>query len=62
MDEIKNLLDSFYQLTSATIKYILYWKDVEENKEYLIVLPELTFDKIEMPVESSHNAEETEID
>lgn len=33
-----------YKLTSAIVKYLVYWKNVEDEVESIIVLPELTFD------------------
>lgn len=34
-----------YQLTNASIEYILYWYDIKDDKEYKIVLPKLQFNK-----------------
>ena len=42
-DQISELFKSGYILSSATVKYLVYWKDKDENQEYLIVLPELQF-------------------
>lgn len=43
-EQVRELLESGYILTNAIVKYMVYWWDKEEEKEYLIVLPELTFD------------------
>ncbi|MCV2232059.1 RecQ family ATP-dependent DNA helicase [Paracholeplasma manati] len=55
-DRVRELLDSGYSLTKAIVKFMVYWWDKEEEKDYLIVLPELTFDfnmnKEESPTES----------
>lgn len=34
-----------YQLTNASVEYILYWYDIKDDKEYKIVLPKLQFNK-----------------
>lgn len=51
-DQVHELLENGYSLTNAIVKYMVYWWDKEDEKEYLIVLPELTFDFNEI-VESS---------
>jgi ATP-dependent DNA helicase RecQ len=35
-----------YKLTSAEIEYLVFWYDVKEEKEYLIVLPKITWEKM----------------
>lgn len=45
MDTISHLKDQGYQLTTARINFILYWKDPEKEKEFMVILPELDFEK-----------------
>lgn len=42
--EVENLKEKGYALTYAKVKYLVYWFNSNEDKEVLIVLPELTFD------------------
>jgi ATP-dependent DNA helicase RecQ len=36
--------DKGFTLTAAKVNFILYWKDKEKEEEYLIILPELSFE------------------
>lgn len=42
-EKIADLENRGYELNEARVKYILYWYEKEFGKEYLIVLPEITF-------------------
>jgi ATP-dependent DNA helicase RecQ len=43
---IEELKDRNYQLTGGRINFILYWKDSDKDREFLIILPELSFEKM----------------
>ena len=45
IQQIEKLAEKKYQLKSAKVNYILYWKGEEEEKEWKILLPELYFEK-----------------
>jgi ATP-dependent DNA helicase RecQ len=45
LGNIKSLSDNGYRLNSARVNFIIYWKDQENDKEFLVVLPELNFGK-----------------
>ena len=38
--------DNGFTLTTAKVNFILYWKDKEKEKDHLIVLPEVAFEKM----------------
>ena len=40
--EVKN---KGYQFRYAKVNFILFWKDKEKGAEYLVILPELSFEK-----------------
>ncbi|MFH5882570.1 RecQ family ATP-dependent DNA helicase [Liberiplasma polymorphum] len=42
--KIQDLKEQGYKLETAKIRHIIYWFDMEKEQEYLIALPELTFE------------------
>ena len=44
-ETISHLKDQGYQLTTARINFILFWKGPEKEKEFMVILPELDFEK-----------------
>ncbi|MGB5821140.1 MAG: RecQ family ATP-dependent DNA helicase [Saonia sp.] len=36
-----------YQLSNGSVEYLVYWYDSKDDKEYIVVLPKLKFDKKE---------------
>lgn len=45
LNQIENLRSKNYQLKSAKINFIVFWKNEELDKEYQIILPEISFIK-----------------
>lgn len=46
MDQIENMKRKNYELKSAKVNFIVYWKKEETEQEVKIILPELYFEKI----------------
>lgn len=55
-EKLTNSLLTRYKLTTAIVKYLVYWKNMDNEIESIIVLPELIFD-----IDTSANNEEIEV-
>ena len=43
-----HFINDGYELTDGSVEYLVYWYDSEEDKEYKVVLPKVTFEKKNM--------------
>jgi hypothetical protein len=42
---MEGLKQSGYSLKSANVNFIIYWKDPDKEREFKIILPEVSFEK-----------------
>jgi hypothetical protein len=45
MGQLAHLYSKGYRMEEASIHFIVYWKDLAEDKEYKIILPSITLVK-----------------